>query len=140
MQVVSIWLALLFIGGGCVVLYPATPFDQTLISGDGDGRAVLTGRATIAHSVPGGMLSVVNGLMLGAVGLGIHRRMLIAWKLGWVVVWIGCLEFLLSGLSVTLPLAGGERWAASVAVLVCGAWVGLASLRWWKGQRSYFVS
>jgi hypothetical protein len=84
-------------------------------------------------------ISLVNGLLLGALSYGIHRRLVIAWKLGWVLLILLFSESLADILRSILqqtPELGG--WIASCVVAVLIAGVAAYWGRWWMRQRDFF--
>lgn len=91
-----------------------------------------------------GTLVIVQCLVLAliyAVALyGIHKRAVIAWKLGWVFIAAAYLGWLLQGLSLTRRVPEADSpGVAFTAVVIAGAAVAVYWGFWWNKQKSYFV-
>jgi hypothetical protein len=81
----------------------------------------------------------VSAFCVAAV-YGIHKRSLVAWKLGWIVIAAGLTEFLVSALSAISKIPRNDHpVVAAAAVVVGGTAVALYWGFWWKRQKSYFV-
>jgi hypothetical protein len=83
-------------------------------------------------------LSLVGALFYAVAAYGIHRRAPIAWKLGWGVLGIASLSFLIQTLSFSLKLPQPDLWIASLAILVGDTAITVYWGFWWKRQKSYF--
>jgi hypothetical protein len=80
--------------------------------------------------------SVLNALLYASAAYGIHRRLPVVWKLGWVVLIVSCLEFMIRGITSALTLPGG--WAACIGIVVGGIFVTAYWGARWNRQRDYF--
>ncbi len=93
----------------------------------------------VTHQRFGWLLSVVYGLVFAAEFYGLHRRLRIAWKFGWVLLAFFCSQTIVLSLISTLKEPPPSRWAASAFIVVGNAIVGVYCGLWWKRQKSYFV-
>lgn len=84
------------------------------------------------------ILSLVGALFYAVAAYGIHRRAPITWKLGWGVLGIVSLSFLIQTLSFSLRLPQPDWWIASSAILVGDTAITLYWGFWWKRQKGYF--
>jgi hypothetical protein len=80
--------------------------------------------------------SVFNALLYASAAYGIQRRVPVVWKLGWAVLIISSLQFVIGGVSSALRQSGGQIGAAGV--LVGGVLVTVYWGRWWNRKRDYF--
>ncbi len=80
--------------------------------------------------------SVFNALLYASAAYGIQRRVPVVWKLGWAVLIISSLQFVIGGVSSVLRQPGG--WIGAAGVLVAGVLVTVYWGRWWTRQRNYF--
>jgi hypothetical protein len=69
---------------------------------------------------------------------GLHKRLVIAWKVGWIILAAWFLQILFSGLSSTLRLPGSGRWIATIGVILGAGLFIVICGRWWRQQRWYF--
>jgi len=100
----------------------------------------LTDRVVITrHTGLGRLYSILIGTLFAAAFYGIHRRSLIAWKLGWIALAASFVSFVALGLSNTLKLPPPGCWIVSSFVVVGGAVVIVLWGLWWKRQRPYFT-
>lgn len=89
------------------------------------------------HAGIGVMLcSLFDALLYASVAYGIQRRVPVVWKLGWVVLIISSLQFMIGGPSSVLRQPGG--WIGAAGILVGGVLVAVYWGRWWNRQRDYF--
>ena len=110
--------------------------------------SALTGIRAIRWSTSGGLnitkqtgvgvalWAVFNTLLFASAAYGIHRRIPVAWKLGWAVLILCCLEFMIRAISSALTLPDG--WAACIGIAVGAMVVTVYWGRWWNRQRDYF--
>jgi hypothetical protein len=109
--------------------------------------ATLTGTRAISWSFGGlhitkhagiGVMfgSLFNALLYASAAYGIQRRVPVVWKLGWAVLIISSLQFMIGGLSSVLRQPGA--WIGAAGILVGGALVSVYWGRWWNRQRDYF--
>ena len=80
--------------------------------------------------------SVFNALLYASAAYGIQRRVPVVWKLGWGVLIISSLQFMIGGVSSVLRQPGG--WIGAAGVLVAGVLVTVYWGRWWNRERDYF--
>jgi len=83
--------------------------------------------------------SLLATLFCGAALCGIHKRTVMAWRLGWVYLGAAYILSVFQGLSLTrtVPQAD-DPWFAFASVVIGGALVLLYWGLWWKRQRGYF--
>jgi hypothetical protein len=90
------------------------------------------------HSTYGRLLCLLYAIAFAAFYYSVHKRLLIAWQLGWIVVIGAWLGFTIDSLSYSLKLLPPDIWIASIAIVIGGC-AGLAYWGvWWKRQKSYF--
>jgi hypothetical protein len=80
--------------------------------------------------------SMFGSLLYGSAAYGIHRRVPLAWKLGWAILVVAFLNFTILGVSSVLRQPGD--WIIAVAIVVIGLLVAVYWGRWWNRQRHYF--
>lgn len=89
-------------------------------------------------STYGRVLCLLYVIAFTAFYYGIHKRLLITWWLGWVVVvstWVG---FTLDVIEYIKPLPPSEFWI-NLAIAVIVGCAGLVYWGvWWRRQKSYF--
>ena len=97
------------------------------------GVASLHSRSAVTHSL-------LSALFFGAAIYGIHKRMVIAWRLGWVCLGAVYIAWLRQCLSLTRTTAQADRlpWFVAVSMAVVGTLVTFYWSVWWKKQRGYF--
>lgn len=104
-----------------------------------DIHAAPVGTSITRNAVIGIILSVVGAVLWASALYGVHRRSLMAWKLGWVIIAVFFLEFIVLGLSSTMRLPKTDSpWIASAALVVVAIVVAFSWGRWWNRQRNYF--
>jgi|SRR5208282_6227306 len=70
---------------------------------------------------------------------GIRKRAPIVWKVGWIVLAFGLLDFFIEALSSTRKIPEASHpWAFRTFILVSGTLVGLYWSFWWRRQKTYF--
>jgi hypothetical protein len=79
---------------------------------------------------------VFDALLYASMAYGIQRRVPVVWKLGWAVLIVSSLQFMIQGIATALFLPDG--WAACIGIVVGGIAVTVYWGAWWKRQRSYF--
>jgi hypothetical protein len=122
-QVLKVFCLLAFISSLVGVIFPFHPIHVPGLIDDRLHRAI----------------SFSNGLLLGGLFYGIHRRLVIAWTFGWVLLIVLFGEFLISTLSSILrqtPYPAG--WILSAVAAVMASAVAAYWGRWWNRQRGYF--
>jgi hypothetical protein len=76
---------------------------------------------------------------LNAAFYGIQKRAPIVWKVGWIVLAFGLLDFFIQALSSIRRIPGASHpWVFRTFILVIGILVGLYWGFWWRRQRPYF--
>lgn len=85
-------------------------------------------------------LALLRAILFAAGFYGIHRRLVVAWKAGWVFLAFLYLDGLTSMLQRTLSISSPDRWFASVACVIAMAGVAAYWGRWWKRMKYYFAS
>jgi hypothetical protein len=83
---------------------------------------------------------LLRAILFAAGFYGIHRRLMIAWKAGWLFLALLYLDGLTSTLQSTLRLSSPDRWLASVACVLAMAGFAAYWGRWWRRMKCYFVS
>jgi hypothetical protein len=99
---------------------------------------VVTRQVGVDHSLLSIILSLANALLLAAAFYGIHKRALIAWRLGFAVIVVTYIIFLNKILSITLNLPQG--WVPALIVGIASFAICFYGGVWWKGQKEYFSS
>jgi hypothetical protein len=84
------------------------------------------------------LASIFGALFFAGAAYGIQRRAPIVWKLGWGVLGINFLAFVIRGLSIVTKSPQPERWIFSAAILLGAAGVTAYWGVWWKRQKPYF--
>ena len=86
------------------------------------------------------MSLIVASAFCGVAVYGIHKKALIAWKIGFSVIAAALLAFLISALSAAAKIPSNDHpGVAAAAVIVTAAALALFWSFWWKKQKSYFV-
>jgi hypothetical protein len=80
--------------------------------------------------------SVFNALLFASAAYGLHQRAPVVWKLGWAVLIISSIQFMIRAMSSAMALPGG--WVACVGIVFGGVVVTLYWGAWWNRQREYF--
>lgn len=94
----------------------------------------------------GQRIAVASGLLIIALiwaveFYGIHTKAAFAWKLGWAILTIGFLQFLVVAGSAALQVPEADHpWVAFGAVMVGSSAVAAYWGFWWKRQKSYFTT
>jgi hypothetical protein len=91
------------------------------------------------HDDLGRLYSIVVAALNAAAFYGIHRRALIAWKLGWVVLAAAFVSFVASALPETTRLPPPGCWIVPCFVVIGGSVVVGMWGMWWKRQWGYFT-
>lgn len=83
-------------------------------------------------------ITIVIGLSYAPLFYGVHRRLAVAWKFGWVILVASFSWFLAQTLASLrqAPQSGG--WIASVVMTIMISAVAVYWGRWWKRQKNYF--
>jgi hypothetical protein len=83
---------------------------------------------------------VINFLIFAGTYYGIQKRAPFMWKMGWIVIVCGFLDFLILTLSAIVKLPESTHpLIASAAVLIGSATVAVYFSHWWWQQKSYFA-
>jgi uncharacterized membrane protein len=85
------------------------------------------------------LASLLNVFLFALAFVGLLRRSVIAWKLGWVFLGVFFCEMLIFCMASTLKLRATERWVASIAVVIGCTAVAICWGLWWKRQKVYFL-
>jgi hypothetical protein len=103
-------------------------------------ESATAGTTSMKHGVVGTALSLVDAVFWAFAFYGIQKKIPMAWKLGWAVIVVGLVEFLILALSSIIKLpASSHPLFASAAVVVGGSAIALYWSFWWNRQRNYFV-
>jgi hypothetical protein len=86
----------------------------------------------VRHERFGWLLSLVYGVVFAAGFYGLHRRLRLAWKLGWVFLGFFYLETLTFSLISTLKLPSPDRWIASASAVIGDSIIAVYFGFWWK--------
>lgn len=99
-----------------------------------------TGAGTVVtrHDISGRVVALLLAAFFGAAWFGLHKRSIVAWRIGWIVLVLFFADFLYSSLSWSLTLTSIERWLLSGGFIVMGLGFTLWAVLWWKRRRSYF--
>jgi hypothetical protein len=91
------------------------------------------------NSFAGALWSAIRALFYAGVAYGIHKRALVAWKLGWIVIAGQLLYLPVWALSVTSKIPRSESPKVAVAAIVVGGTaIALYWGLWWNRQKAYF--
>ena len=105
------------------------------------GKSVKTSASiVITKSVSFRIYAFSQAVLWAAAAYGIHKKIPITWKLGWVVLVTSSLEATVSALSYSLRLPFPDYWIASSAIVIGFCAVTVYWGFWWKRQRNYFES
>lgn len=93
----------------------------------------------VHHDRATSIKAIAVGLSFGATLYGLQRRLVLAWKIGWVILAAILSSFLITALSsIFQTTLGPARWIGSTAVVIAtfiGAAVGS---RFWSSQKQFF--
>jgi uncharacterized membrane protein len=95
----------------------------------------------LRDSVYGTIMSIIVAVVWASVFFGVREKTPIAWKLGWGVIVVALLAFLLTALSHTLALPDADHplvVSAAVVVVGCAA-TGYWGF-WWNRQKRDFLT
>ncbi len=96
---------------------------------------IIAGRVPI-RDVP---IELAYASLNAAAFYGIQKRAPIVWKVGWIVLAFGLLDFFIEALSFTRRMPEASHpWVFRTFILVSGTLVGLYWSFWWRRQKSYF--
>ena len=101
-------------------------------------RATSDGVAISRYSGFGRCYAIAAALVFAAAFYGIHRRSLVAWKLGWMVLAALTLGIVISALIDALKQPTPGHWMASCFMVIGGSAVAVFWGIWRKRQRGYF--
>ena len=98
-----------------------------------------TNSTLLKDSIRGTLVSAALGLFWAGAFYGIHKRLRVAWILGWCVIAALFLLFLVRVLPSTARLPEKDNpVVASAAAVIGDSIVALYWGIWWKRQRRYF--
>jgi hypothetical protein len=97
------------------------------------------GAVVTRHSGLGRVYALAMGAVCALAWAGVHRRLPIVWKLGWVVLAASLIDFLFSALSFALTLPSTQRLVLSAGVVLGACAVAAYWGIWWHRQRGYFT-
>src|SRR5208283_1976906 len=104
-------------------------------------RSPQTGSLFTGHGILAAIGLLVIALMWAVEFYGIHTRALFAWKLGWGLLTLAFLWFLVAAGSSALEVPEIDHpRVAFGAVMVCGSVVAVYWGFWWKRQKDYFTA
>ena len=78
-------------------------------------------------------------LLFGVGFYGVHRKMRIAWKVGWFYLAFFYLGSIVSAMASTIKLSTPDRWIASAFVVGSSSAVAVYWGWWWNRQKGYFI-
>lgn len=93
----------------------------------------------VKHSLLSKLLSLGYAVLFGVGFYGLHRRMRIAWKVGWFYLAFFYLVSIIPAMASTVRLPMPDRWIASGAVVVGFSAVAVYWGRWWNRQKGFFI-
>lgn len=83
--------------------------------------------------------SIVVGFLFGAALYGLQRRLVLTWKVGWVILVAVFSSFLIVTLrSIFETTPGPARWILSTAVVIATMVGVVFGSRFWSSQKQYF--
>jgi len=88
------------------------------------------------HNSFGRLLSLVNSILFAVGFYGIHRRLRLAWKVGWFYLGFFYLSSIVSAISAIPPTS--NRWTASPLVAIAFTAVAVYWGNWWNKQKAFF--
>ena|SRR5260221_8028732 len=80
--------------------------------------------------------SVFNALLYASAAYGIQKRLPVVWKLGWVVLVVSSLEFMIRAMGSATKVPGS--WVLCIGILVGAVAVTVYWGAWWNRQMGYF--
>ena len=83
--------------------------------------------------------ALVNAAVFGGALYGVHKRVPLMWKLGFIGIVIGAASFLMHALSLTRSLPPSSSQIESSFLVVATIAVALYWGFWWKRQKAYFI-
>lgn len=93
------------------------------------------------HGLISHLLSLGYAVLFGIGFYGIHRRMLLAWKVGWFYLGFFYLSSIVPAIAASwTTVPASNRWIALSAVVVMFSAVAVYWGNWWKKQKPYFKS
>jgi hypothetical protein len=99
---------------------------------------------TVSHlNAFGRIWAVAVALILATFAYGLHRRMPIVWKAGFILLALGYIDAAVQAVTATYRAADAVSfssfWLPSALVVLVGGAVTIYWGLWWKRQRSYFL-
>jgi hypothetical protein len=88
------------------------------------------------HGYGGRFLAVLYAVGLVGAFYVLYRRYRIAWKIGFVLLWLSAAQFIFDAWRMLLPQDMG--WVGATAATVFVPLVALYWHFWWRRQRAYF--
>jgi hypothetical protein len=98
-----------------------------------------SGTVITRHTGFGRLFALAIAGVFAVAWFGVHRRLPIAWKLGWVVLAVSVFAFLFETLSFAATLNGTERFVLSAGVVLGAFAVAAYWGIWWRRHREYFM-
>jgi hypothetical protein len=90
----------------------------------------------------GRIFAFAEAFVFAAFAYGIHIRVRITWKVGFVLLALGYINLVVGAVAATyhaaLVIDIPSFWLPTCLIVVIGAAVGVCWGLWWKRQRSYF--
>jgi hypothetical protein len=91
------------------------------------------------HSLLNHLISLGDAVLFGIGFYGIHRRMPLAWRVGWFYLGLFYVSSIVSGMAAArTTMAAPERWIMLSAVVVGISAVAVYWGIWWNKQKAYF--
>lgn len=83
-------------------------------------------------------LSIIVGLLFAPLFYGIHRRLAVTWRYGWLVLVTSFSWAIVESIATVeqTPQSGG--WVGSALIALMFSVVAIYWSRWWYRQRNYF--
>ena len=91
------------------------------------------------HGLFSHLLSLGYAILFGIGFYGIHRRMRLAWKVGWFYLSFFYLSSIVSVIAASkTTMSASDRWIMLFAIVVMFSAVAIYWGSWWKKQKAYF--
>jgi hypothetical protein len=91
------------------------------------------------HGLLSHLISLGDAVLFGIGFYGVHRRMRLAWRVGWFYLGLFYVLSIVSGMTASrTTMAAPERWIMFAAVVIGFSAVAVYWGIWWNKQKAYF--